>query len=296
MKSVVFTGSAVAIVTPFTDNGVDYDKLDKLCEFHISSGTDAIVVCGTTGEASTMPDEEHLSVISRVVRRCAGRIPVIAGTGSNDTAHAVELSIKAQQLGADALLSVTPYYNKTSQNGLFLHFKAVADAVSVPVILYNVPSRTGLNIDPRTAARLSEIENIVAIKECNLSQVPELINLCRDDFNVYSGEDGQVLPILAFGGKGVISVMANIIPAATHKLAVSFLEGDCTLSRELQLKYIPLIKALFSDVNPIPVKAAMNHLGFGVGKCRMPLCDMTDQSYQELIRVVDSYDIERWIP
>ncbi len=296
MKSVVFTGSAVAIVTPFTDNGVDYDKLDKLCEFHISSGTDAIVVCGTTGEASTMPDEEHLSVISRVVRRCAGRIPVIAGTGSNDTAHAVDLSIKAQQLGADALLSVTPYYNKTSQNGLFLHFKAVADAVSVPVILYNVPSRTGLNIDPRTAARLSEIENIVAIKECNLSQVPELINMCRDDFTVYSGEDGQVLPILAFGGKGVISVMANIIPTETHKLAVSFLEGDCMLSRELQLKYIPLIKALFSDVNPIPVKAAMNHLGFGVGKCRMPLCEMTDQSYQELIRVIDSYDIERWIP
>ncbi|MDD2393657.1 MAG: 4-hydroxy-tetrahydrodipicolinate synthase [Eubacteriales bacterium] len=293
MKKIVFTGSAVAIVTPFNESGIDFHKLDELCEFHIDSGTDAIVVCGTTGEASTMPDNEHLSVIDRVVRYCKGRLPVIAGTGSNDTVHAVELSRKAQDLGADALLCVTPYYNKTSQEGLFRHFSAISSSVAIPLILYNVPSRTGMNIDPRTAYKLSEIENIVAIKECNLAQVPEMIHLCKDSLSVYSGEDGQVLPILAFGGKGVISVMANIIPSETHKMAVSYLNGDCALSRELQIKYIPLIKALFSDVNPIPVKAAMNHLGFNVGKCRMPLCDMNEAAYGELIRIIDSYNIER---
>jgi 4-hydroxy-tetrahydrodipicolinate synthase len=294
MKKCIFTGSAVAIVTPFTDDGIDFDKFGRLCEYHIAAGTDAIVVCGTTGEASTMPDEEHLSAVDFIVRKVAGRIPVIAGTGSNDTRHAVELSQKAQALGADALLCVTPYYNKTSQNGLFLHFEAVARAVTIPIILYNVPSRTGVNINPATARRLSAIDNIVAIKECNFSQVPELVQLCGDDLALYSGEDGQVLPILAFGGKGVISVMANIIPAETHRMVASFLQGDCATSRMLQVRYVPLIKALFSDVNPIPVKEAMNLLGFEVGECRMPLCAMSEPMRAELSDVLAQYDIARW--
>ncbi|MHB1453548.1 MAG: 4-hydroxy-tetrahydrodipicolinate synthase [Saccharofermentanales bacterium] len=294
MKKCVFTGSAVAIVTPFTGSGIDFDKLGSLCEFHITAGTDAIVVCGTTGEASTMPDEEHMAAIEYVVKKVAGRVPVIAGTGSNDTAHAVELSRKAEALGADALLCVTPYYNKASQNGLFLHFEAVAHSVSIPIILYNVPSRTGVNINPSTVKRLSATENIVAIKECNLMQVPEIVLLCGDDIVIYSGEDGQVLPILAFGGKGVISVMANIIPAETHRMVEAFLEGDCVTSRMLQVRYVTLIKALFSDVNPIPVKEAMNLLGFDVGECRMPLCAMSEPMRTELEQVLKEYDIERW--
>lgn len=294
MKKEVFTGSAVALVTPFTDSGIDFDKFGKLCDFHIDSGTDAILVCGTTGEASTMPDKEHLSAIEFVVKHVNGRVPVIAGTGSNDTNHAIELSQEAEAIGADALLLVTPYYNKASQKGLILHFSEIANSVKIPIILYNVPSRTGVNLNPTTACELAKIENIVAVKECNLSQVPELINLCGDSLAVYSGEDGQVLPILAFGGKGVISVMANIIPEATHRLVHSHLNGNANESRDLQLKYIPLIKAIFSDVNPIPIKAAMNYLGFNVGKCRMPLCDMEPEDLKKLCVVLDKFDIERW--
>ncbi len=294
MKKCVFTGSAVAIVTPFAGDGIDFDKFGRLCEYHIKAGTDAIVVCGTTGEASTMPDEEHLSAIEFVVSKVAGRIPVIAGAGSNDTRHAVELSRKAQSIGADAILSVTPYYNKASQNGLILHYEAIAAAVDLPVILYNVPSRTGVNINPPTLRKLSAIENIVAVKECNLAQVPEIVHLCGDDIILYSGEDGQVLPILAFGGKGVISVMANIIPAETHRMVRAYLDGDCAASRDLQVRYIPLIKALFSDVNPIPVKEAMNFLGFGVGECRMPLCAMAEPMRAELAKVLADYGFGRW--
>ena len=291
MKTPVFTGAAVAIVTPFKDGGVDFAKLDALCEMHIKEGTDAIVVAGTTGEASTMPDEEHLSVIARVVRTVAGRIPVIAGAGSNDTAHGIQLCREAEKLGADALLLVTPYYNKASQKGLVLHFTAMAEAVRIPIIVYNVPGRTGLNINPETCAALAKVPNIVGLKECNTAQAPEVAALCGDDLVLYSGEDGQVLPILSLGGKGVISVMANIIPADTHRLVASWLEGDLAGSLRLQLKALPLVKALFSDVNPIPVKAAMNLLGMDVGDCRLPLCGMSDAGLAGLRAALAGYGL-----
>ncbi len=291
MKTPVFTGAAVAIVTPFKDGGVDFAKLDELCEMHVKEGTDAIVVAGTTGEASTMPDEEHLSVISRVIRTVAGRIPVIAGAGSNDTAHGIQLCREAEKLGADALLLVTPYYNKASQKGLVLHFTAMAEAVRIPIIVYNVPGRTGVNINPETCAALAKVPNIVGLKECNTAQAPEVAALCGDDLVLYSGEDGQVLPILSLGGKGVISVMANIIPADTHRLVASWLEGDLAGSLRLQLKALPLVKALFSDVNPIPVKAAMNLLGMDVGDCRLPLCGMSDAGLAGLRAALAGYGL-----
>lgn len=290
MKKCIFTGSAVAIITPFDEKGINFPVLKELCEFHIANHTDAIVVAGTTGEASTMPDVEHIAAIRFVVDTVNKRIPVIAGTGSNDTAHAVELSIKAQNAGADALLCVTPYYNKTSQRGLFLHFEAVAKAVEIPIIIYNVPSRTGVNVNPETAQQLSTISNIVAIKECNLNQAPEVAMLCGDELTIYSGEDSHVLPLLSLGGKGVISVMANIIPSQTHQMVASYLSGDLKTALSIQLKYIPLIKALFSDVNPIPVKEAMNILGYNAGPCRMPLCCMSECAHDSLVNVLDSYD------
>ena len=294
MKKCIFTGSAVAIITPFTEKGINFPVLEELCEFHIANHTDAIVVAGTTGEASTMPDAEHLSAIKFVVDVVNKRIPVIAGTGSNDTAHAVELSLEAEKTGADALLCVTPYYNKTSQRGLFLHFEAVAKAVHLPIIVYNVPARTGLNVNPETALLLSAIPNIVAIKECNLAQVPELAMLCGEELTIYSGEDGYVLPFLSLGGKGVISVMANIIPNETHQMVTAFLSGDVRQAIALQLKYTPLIKALFSDVNPIPIKEAMNLLGYPVGDCRMPLCRMTENAHDALAKTLASYgEIQR---
>ncbi|MHB1483125.1 MAG: 4-hydroxy-tetrahydrodipicolinate synthase [Saccharofermentanales bacterium] len=293
MKKLIFTGSAVAIITPFTDEGIDFPKLRELCEFHIANQTDAIVVAGTTGEASTMPDIEHISAVKFVVDTVCKRIPVIAGTGSNDTVHAVELARKAEATGADALLCVTPYYNKTSQKGLFLHFEAVAEAVTLPIIVYNVPSRTGMNINPETAYKLSAISNIVGIKECNLSQVPEIAHVCGDELAIYSGEDSHVLSLLALGGKGVISVMANIIPRETHQMVASFLSGDISTAISIQLKYVPLIKALFSDVSPIPVKEAMNILGYDVGSCRMPLCDMTEAGHDNLLQVLSQYDLQR---
>lgn len=294
MKKLIFTGSAVAIITPFNEKGIDFPKLKQLCEFHIANKTDAIVVAGTTGESSTMPDEEHLSAIRFVVEAVNKRIPVIAGTGSNDTVHAVELSVKAQNCGADALLCVTPYYNKTSQQGLFLHFQAVANAVTIPIIVYNVPSRTGVNINPETAQKLSTLPNIVGMKECNLGQAAEVAALCGDQLTLYSGEDGHVLPILSLGGKGVISVMANIIPAQTHNMVSASLSGDTKTALEIQLKYIPLIKALFSDVNPIPVKEAMNILGYGVGLCRMPLCPMSESGREALVDTLALYsDLQR---
>jgi len=294
MKKPVFEGSAVAIVTPFSKEGVDFKKLAELIDFHISNGTDAIVACGTTGEASTMPDQEHLAVIKFVVDRVAKRIPVIAGTSSNDTAHGVELCRKATELGADALLSVTPYYNKTSQEGLYRHFKAMAESTDLPIILYNVPSRTNLNIQPQTIKRLSAIPNIVAVKECNLLQVPEVARLCGDDIVLYSGEDGLVVPMLALGAKGVISVAAHIIPKEMSDLVHTFLNGDIAESRRIQLDYLPLINALFSDVNPIPVKEALNILGWEVGECRMPLCEMSRECKEKLRNVMAGYDLERY--
>ena len=291
MKEIVFAGSGVAIVTPFTENGVDFEALSELCEFQIANGTDAIVVAGTTGEASTMPDEEHVSVIRHVVETVARRVPVIAGTGSNDTAHGVHLSQMAQKAGADALLSCTPYYNKASQRGLIQHFSAYAAAVDLPIILYNVPSRTNMNINPETYYELSKIENIVGTKECNMGQVADVVSLCGDELIQYTGEDGMVLPCLSYGGKGVISVMANVIPAETHEMVASYLAGNVARATELQIWAVPLIKVLFSDVNPIPVKAALNLCGFNVGPCRLPLCDMDPLRLERLAQVLESYSL-----
>lgn len=291
MKELIFTGSGVALVTPFRDGGVDFDKLAELCEYHIQNGTDAIIAAGTTGEASTMPDEEHIAVVRHVVETVAGRVPVIAGTGSNDTAHGVNLTKMAQKAGADAILNCTPYYNKASQKGLLMHFGAYAAAVDLPFILYNVPSRTGVNINPETYYELSKIDNIVGIKECNTGQLGEIASLCGDNLTLYTGEDGMVLPCLSYGGKGVISVMANIIPRETHEMVASYLAGDTARATELQIWAVPLIKALFSDVNPIPVKAAMNLCGFNVGSCRLPLCDMTEAGLNALRRTLTDYGL-----
>lgn len=291
MRKPVFIGSGVAIITPFNERGIDFAKLEELLEYHIKEGTDAIVICGTTGEASTMPDDEHKSAIKFAVEKVNGRIPVIAGTGSNDTRHAVELSKFAEDVGSDAILTVTPYYNKTSQKGLYEHFKTIANSIKIPVILYNVPSRTNLNINPDTLKSLSEIENIVAVKECNLGQVAETINLCGEDFTIYSGEDANILPLLSLGGKGVISVMANIIPKDTHDLVMKFFDGDLEGSRKLQLKTINLIKALFIEVSPMPVKAAMNMLGMDVGRCRMPLVDLSDKNMEILRNALKEYGL-----
>ena len=291
MRKPLFKGSGVAIVTPFTDDGVDFGKLEELIEFQISEGTDAIIICGTTGEASTMPDDEHIETIRFTVEKVNKRLPVIAGAGSNDTRHAVELSKRAEAAGADAILSVTPYYNKTTQKGLYEHFKAIAGSVKIPIVLYNVPSRTNLNINPETIQALSEIENILAIKECNLAQVGEVINLCSKDFYIYSGNDEQILPFMAYGACGVISVMANIIPKDTHDIVAKYLEGDVAGSRELQLKVLDLIKALFVEVSPIPIKAAMNLMGMNVGKCRMPLVDISEKNLEILKKAMRNYGL-----
>ena len=291
MKKPIFKGSAVAIVTPFNDKGVDFDKLAELCEFQIKNGTDAIVVAGTTGEASTMPDAEHLDTVRFVIETVGRRIPVIAGTGSNDTAHAVELCKKAAALGVDGLLSVTPYYNKTSQRGLVLHFKAVAEATDLPVILYNVPSRTNLNLNPETIAELSTLPTINGIKECRTEQAGEVAYLCGDNLNLYSGEDGMVTPLMSFGGLGVISVIANIVPALTHQMVEAWLKGDIATATRLQIHLTPVCKAMFCDVNPIPVKAAMNMMGMNVGTCRLPLCDTSAANLAAIRKMLADYQL-----
>ncbi len=294
MKATIFTGSGVALVTPMhSDLSVNYEKLGELIEFHIQNDTDAIVITGTTGEASTLTDQEHLEVIRYTAEHVAGRIPVIAGTGSNNTAHAIELSKQAQALGADALLLVTPYYNKCSQKGLYLHYEAIAKAVSLPILLYNVPSRTGVNILPTTYARLSEIPNIVGAKEAsgNFSQLAKIISLCGDKLQIYSGNDDQITSALALGAKGVISVLANIIPQETHNICQSYFEGDTERSDTLQLRYLELIENLFSDVNPIPVKCAMNAMGMNVGECRLPLCAMDSVAKEKLINCLSRYGL-----
>lgn len=291
MKKPIFKGAGVAIITPFNDKGVDYDKLAELCEFHIKSKTDCIVVAGTTGEASTMPDEEHLATIRFVIDTVNSRIPVIAGTGSNDTVHAVELSRKAAQFGADGLLSVTPYYNKASQKGLYLHFKAIAEATDLPIILYNVPSRTNLNINPETLARLCELPTINGIKECRIEQAGEVVSLCGDNLNLYTGEDAMVLPMLSLGGLGVISVMGNVVPALTHQMVEYYLNGNPSAATRLQIKLMPLIKALFCDVNPIPVKAALNMMGMNVGDCRLPLCDTSEANLEYIRNTLADLDL-----
>ena len=280
MKKLPFTGSGVAIVTPFKNGQIDFDKLGELIEYHIANETDAIIVCGTTGESATMPDAEHISAVEYSVKKAAGRIPIIAGAGSNDTHHGVQLSIAMEKVGADALLSVTPYYNKASQKGLIKHYTAIAEAVNIPIILYNVPSRTGVNIQPETLLKLSELDNIVGVKEAggNISQVAKIAALCGDKVAIYSGDDDMIVPVMSLGGVGVISVVANILPKETHDITARFFEGDIKGARELQLKMYDLIKALFIEVNPIPVKTAMNILGFDVGELRMPLCEMEEKN------------------
>lgn len=294
MKRPVFLGSAVAIVTPFSKEGVDYNKFAELIDFHLKNKTDAIAVSVTTGEASTMPDAEHLEAIRFVVNRVAGKVPVIAGIGSNDTAHALELCKNATALGPDALLSVTPYYNKTSQEGIYRHFKMIAESTTLPIILYNVPSRTNLNIMPQTLKRLSGIPNIVAVKECNILQAPEVVALCGDDLLIYSGEDGLVVPLLSLGAKGVISVAANIVPKEMSDMVHRYLSGDTAASLKIQLDLLPLINALFSDVNPIPVKEALNILGWNVGQCRMPLCEMSLDGHDKLAAVMSTYILPQY--
>ncbi|MDR1892461.1 MAG: 4-hydroxy-tetrahydrodipicolinate synthase [Oscillospiraceae bacterium] len=278
VKKTIFTGAGVALVTPVNaDLSVNYDKLRELVDWQIVNGTDAVIACGTTGEASTLTDEEHVKVIAETVKAVKGRVPVIAGTGSNDTAYALELSLEAQKAGADALLLVTPYYNKTSQTGLIKHFIYLADRVDLPVILYNVPSRTGMDIKPETYAKLAGHPNIVAVKEANgkISEAAQTALLCGDNLDLYVGNDDQITAFMALGAKGVISVLSNVIPRQTHEMAAKLLAGDTAGSRALQLRYLKLINSLFIDTNPIPVKAAMNLMGFDVGGCRMPLCEMS---------------------
>jgi len=290
----VFTGSCVALVTPFTDNGINFESLANLIEFQINGGTDAILVCGTTGEPPTMTREERYSVIGFTVEKVAKRVPVIAGTGGYNTAAVIEDSKEAERLGADALLIVTPYYNKTTQKGLIQHYAAIADAVHIPIIIYNVPSRTGLNVAPSTLKELSRIDNIVGIKEAsgNIAQVTEMARLCGDRIDIYSGDDNIVVPILALGGKGVISVVANIAPRDTHEMVAKFLNGDIEGSRKLQFKLNPLIEALFLEVNPIPVKTALNLMGMNAGKLRMPLTDMSEQNLEILKKRMLEYGLK----
>jgi 4-hydroxy-tetrahydrodipicolinate synthase len=290
MTKPIFEGSGVAVVTPFNDNGVDYERLEQLIDFHINNGTDAIIICGSTGEASTMPDQEHLATIKCAVDAVAGRVPVIAGTGSNDTKHGAHLTSEAIKIGADAVLVVTPYYNKCTPEGLYRNYLEYAKGIDAPIILYNVPSRTNVNISPDSLVRLADIDNIVAIKECNFGQVPEIYSKCGDRYTLYSGEDGLAVPMVSMGAKGVISVVANILPAHMSNMIHSYLEGDVKKARDMQVEIIPLVKALFCEVNPIPIKEAMNILGMNVGPCRLPLCEMSAANHKYLEDVLSKYD------
>lgn len=290
MKKILFTGSGVALVTPFINNGINFEVLKELIEFHIENETDAIVVCGTTGEPSTMTEEEWRMVAEFTIKNAHGRIPVIVGTGSNDTRTAVKRTKVALDLNADGVLVVTPYYNKTTQRGIIEHYKLINE-IGIPIIVYNVPSRTGLNINSKTAYELSKLKNIIGIKEAsgNFSQIAEIASLCGDELHIYSGNDDQVLPILALGGKGVISVSANVIPNDTHNMVKSFLNGEIEKSRELQLKAIELINTLFFEVNPIPVKEAVRQIGFDVGKCRLPLVDVDEVGQLKIAKALEKY-------
>ena len=291
----IFEGAGVALVTPFKENGeVNYEKLEEIVEEQIAGGTDSIIVCGTTGEASTMSHEEHLDVVGYVCKVTGKRIPVIAGTGSNCTETAVYLSVEAQSRGADGLLLVSPYYNKATQNGLKAHFKAVADAVKIPILLYNIPGRTGVTILPQTIADLCKnVENIVGVKEAsgNFSAIATLMNLADGKVDLYSGNDDQIVPLLSLGGKGVISVLSNVAPRQTHDICAAYFEGDTARSAKLQLDAIPLITELFAEVNPIPVKAAMNLMGRNVGPLRLPLTEMEPQNQEKLKAAMIAYGI-----
>ena len=294
MANPIFTGSGVALITPMNaDGSVNYQALGDLLEFHVKNKTDAIIVCGTTGEAATLSEKEHLEMLSFTTEKINGRIPVIAGTGSNDTAFAVMLSKKAQQYGVDALLTVTPYYNKTSQAGLVKHFNVIADAVDLPLILYNVPSRTGCNIKPKTYEELCKHPNIVAAKEASgdISQVALIRSLCGDKLDIYSGNDDQTVPFMSLGALGVISVFANICPAEMHNICQLCLDNDFAQAQKLHFHYIELMNIMFSDVNPIPIKTAMNLFGFEAGECRLPLVPMSVAGYHDLKDCLAKYDL-----
>jgi 4-hydroxy-tetrahydrodipicolinate synthase len=288
-KTVLFTGSAVAIITPFKNDVIDFDKLEELIEFQISNGSDAIVICGTTGEVSTLPDQEHVAAVKFTVEKVGHRVPVIAGAGSNHTQHGIELSQAVEAAGADGILSVTPYYNKTTQKGLYQHYKLIAGSVKIPIILYNVPGRTSLNINPETIRDLSLIDNIVAIKECNFNQVGDIVNLCGEDFTIYSGDDAVVVPMMSLGAQGVISTTANLIPRDFHEMTASYLAGDIEKARKIQLRALDLIKALFIEVSPIPIKAALNLIGMDVGICRLPLIEMSQENLEVLKQAMLAY-------
>ncbi|MBQ2925117.1 MAG: 4-hydroxy-tetrahydrodipicolinate synthase [Anaerotignum sp.] len=290
----IFTGAGVALVTPMNaDGSVNFEKMRELIEFQIANDTDALIICGTTGEATTISDEDQIECVRFAKEVAAGRVPVIAGAGSNDTAHCIELAVACEKAGADAVLLVTPYYNKATQKGLILHYTAIANAINIPIILYNVPGRTGCNLAPKTVAELAKVENIVAVKEAsgNLSQVAEIAALVGPDFDIYSGNDDQILPVLSLGGAGVISVLSNVAPKQTHDMVAKFFEGDIKGSIKLQLDAIELISALFCEVNPIPVKTALNLMGYEVGSCKLPLCEMEPKNLETLKTAMKNYGL-----
>lgn len=289
----IFKGSGVAIITPFTDIGVDYKKLEELLEWHVSEGTDAIIICGTTGEATTMSEDEKKETIKFTVDVIKNRIPVIAGTGSNDTAKSINMSKYAESVGVDALLIITPYYNKTNNEGLIKHFESINNAVNIPIIAYNVPSRTNVNITPEQLLRLSSLNNIVAIKEAsgNISQIAKMKALCGDKIDIYSGNDDQIIPIMSLGGLGVISVAANIVPKVIHNITSEFLSGNYNDALKLQLDYLELCNVLFIETNPIPIKTALNLLSKNVGNLRLPLYEMDNKNKDKLIKTLEIYNL-----
>ena len=291
MKKVLFKGCGTALITPFTNDGVDFEELRKLIEFQILEGIDSLIICGTTGESSTMSLEEKKSVIEFSIKIANGRVPIIASTGGNNTKEVINLSKYAESVGADALLVVTPYYNKTTQNGLIAHFTEIAKSVSLPIILYNVPSRTGLNIEPETCLELSKIPNIVGIKEAsgNISQIAKIANLCQDNLAIYSGNDDQIVPILSLGGLGVISVLSNIYPKYVHDLVMDYLTGNWQKATASQVYAIPLINALFSEVNPIPIKYAVSKIGFKAGLPRLPLVELSDKNKEKIDHLMKNW-------
>lgn len=293
MKKIIFKGCGTAIITPFTKDGVNFEEFEKLIENQIANKVDSLIVCGTTGEAATMTTEERKKVMEFAIKVANKRVPIILGTGSNCTKNAIEMTKYAESIGADGALVVTPYYNKTTQAGLVAHYKAIAEATSLPIILYNVPGRTGVNIKPETCLELSKISNIVAIKEAsgNLSQVAEISKLCRDDLNIYSGNDDQIIPILSVGGIGVISVLSNLVPEYVHNMCYEYFEGKVESSKEKQLKSLDLVSALFCEVNPIPVKEAMNLLGYNCYEPRLPLVKLSENGKEKLEKAMKEFGI-----
>jgi len=296
MKKLIFKGSAVALVTPMNKDGsINYESLEKLIDYQIQNGTDAIVSCGTTGESATLSEKEHSEILKFTLKKVNGRIPVIAGTGSNNTQHALELSQNAEKLGCDALLIVTPYYNKASQKGIIEHYTYIAGRVNLPIITYTVPSRTGVNIKPETHFELSKHPNIVATKEAsgNISDVAKIKSLCGDNLHIYSGNDDQIVPFLSLGAMGVISVFSNVCPKECHEITQTFFDGNIEKSREMFLHYLDLMNVLFCDVNPIPVKEALNLLGFDCGKCRLPLSSLNEENHKKLVEILNRYKIQK---